>query len=1660
MNNSGLKLIQDKSSKESKFYREMKQALPEVELYDNTNDRLNPLEKSYKDLTMEEIQNYGIPQYDPRLLEELEEKGYMVNESIFFIELAKCSVFKIDELITLSENLNSFTKIQEINTKAAAFICGVNMDKVHVEVFKKLLLEGKPIDNVIEAYNAELELGFDKNIIDSGKRVKRSFASNPNNTLDVDKYINQGFVVNVGNNVDVNAINGNMNFSLELMNIKMHDGTSFPLKLIFNSNKSNMNELGFNGYGNLSTGRLSSLVENYKIAPGWGLNLSTFHKDGTYYNGEDWIESYRYMDIDVIHLSDGRDVRLKKVDERNYKIEDETIKDLQIEVCDTIQEKQEFNNNQNFSVNKLLGGRWDPAPSLKVRHKDGTIEYFNYDGYFLGQTNKNGNGFIVQYRLEKIYDAEYLYPSKIVTSTNYEIEIDLAYGLMSQNKIKTPTKEIIIDKEIAIEIPVVKEITILDRKGVEQPQKYSFKSDTFYTTYSHGQYGSLNVCNSIINEIKYPTAATCNFQYSVLDRNGSNEFSVQKIAVSESKNIVAEGIKNYCKYKYSEYETVAEYPQNRKLDLYLNSDYQLINEKTFVEDSIIQENNTEYSQDKLPVKKEYISYQGNNNKKLTEHFKYDGRANIIEYTNMMGVKFNYTYDSKYNLLTSREFKISDSKTFKEENVYDSYGNLVSKKITDGVDTSIKNYKLDSLGRLQNINIDNNGQIIKTNFYNQIVYENAMQIGQREGTIYFQKPKSMQMVSEYTEDGSKKNLSRMNIFDQNTQEIIQQINPDGSSIHYTYDMYGRITNVLYPDGKKKTINYDDINNSYIVKDVDGVESRNTYDQLGYLLTNEVKIKGKWVTILRKKYDELYRVVEEINAKGVATAYEYDCKNRIIKTTVDGKLTASYNYDDINNITTTKNQEGELSRKYSDDLGNVICKELEGKDKKFKLLMEYDNIGNVVKKVIGDKQVYQYSYDVYSNLTEVTDPLNQKTRYSYDKLGNLVCREIIDAFNNKQYKTINFYDELGHLIRTVDETGKQTQIIYDINGNIIKYINPDGTQKNTRYDVMGRVLEETIGTSSTKYNYDNYGRVKNIDFTEEAGKSSVKKYEYGYDDLGRVIRASNSKNEFMEYTYDEVGNLTRQKDYFGVVTDYVYNVYNNLESITTNGRSIKYTYHADNMLKDIIYPNGIKTEFKYDGLNKIENINYKLKKGNETIDYAYDSFGNINLIRDKNGRKNYKYDNLNRLIGVENVDSGDSQNLTYDVRSNIISESGHQEIEKIFKLGKNDWDDLGRLKAFTSNKGEKTTYTYGPSGLRESKKNSITDVEYYYDNLSRLTNEIVDGKKISVVYGAFPLMRIIDGSYYFYILNGHGDIIGLSDENGSFQNTYQYDEWGKILKSEEKVHNDLKYAGQIYDEESGNYYLKSRYYNPEIRRFISKDGYKGTIESPTSQNEYIYCVNNPLNYTDPNGNFAWALLLEHLVDTSIETVADVLIDMLLDGKDFNKYVSIGLGFTTNLIPIAGEYRTGKNLAKLQAKYGDDVVRVLKNSDELYEHLDDIVAAGKKGGVEGIEKYLKRLGKKSGLDVATSISKKDLLQNFTKVEDKLKILKDPNGNYANMAKKLGYDNFNANDWRKGIQSFVEDGVRIEYHFVKNIKDGTVMGEKIFKVIDGTRVYLDILK
>jgi len=161
----------------------------------------------------------------------------------------------------------------------------------------------------------------------------------------------------------------------------------------------------------------------------------------------------------------------------------------------------------------------------------------------------------------------------------------------------------------------------------------------------------------------------------------------------------------------------------------------------------------------------------------------------------------------------------------------------------------------------------------------------------------------------------------------------------------------------------------------------------------------------------------------------------------------------------------------------------------------------------------------------------------------------------------------------------------------------------------------------------------------------------------------------------------------------------------------------------------------------------------------------------------------------------------------------------------------------------------TYKYDANGIRTQKndKQYVVDINNNVvaetDNTGTITDEIL--------WGHQPLARKVNGSWYYYIYNAHGDVVGLVNESGTVVNTYEYTPWGEIRSESETVDNPIKYAGEYYDDELDMIYLRARYYNPQIGRFTSLDIEEGEIASPLDMNRYVYCRNNPNKYTDPSG-----------------------------------------------------------------------------------------------------------------------------------------------------------------------------------------------------------------
>ena len=156
-------------------------------------------------------------------------------------------------------------------------------------------------------------------------------------------------------------------------------------------------------------------------------------------------------------------------------------------------------------------------------------------------------------------------------------------------------------------------------------------------------------------------------------------------------------------------------------------------------------------------------------------------------------------------------------------------------------------------------------------------------------------------------------------------------------------------------------------------------------------------------------------------------------------------------------------------------------------------------------------------------------------------------------------------------------------------------------------------------------------------------------------------------------------------------------------------------------------------------------------------------------------------------------------------------------------------------------------------------------------------------------------------YYYVLNLQGDVVKLVQKNGDTVAQYTYDAWGNVSSSGRLAEiNPLRYRGYYYDNETGFYYLQSRYYDPVNRRFINADVYASTDSSDAvSCNMFVYCGNNPVSNTDESGDSWFKALLSKAMD--IVEAAVKVVQKVTSSVD----VVISHGVTGNVSPGVSDF-----------------------------------------------------------------------------------------------------------------------------------------------------------
>jgi|GEM_PF-3237501 len=333
-----------------------------------------------------------------------------------------------------------------------------------------------------------------------------------------------------------------------------------------------------------------------------------------------------------------------------------------------------------------------------------------------------------------------------------------------------------------------------------------------------------------------------------------------------------------------------------------------------------------------------------------------------------------------------------------------------------------------------------------------------------------------------------------------------------------------------------------------------------------------------------------------------------------------------------------------------------------------------------------------------------------------------------------------------------------------------------------------------------------------------------YEYDYNGnrISRLGRGQDGKPEVSSYAYDALQRV-REVEYPGGLQEvYTYDNAGNRLNKATNTLEEQYTYDKRNRLVAMTARTG--TGFIGNIANPNKESAYRPVRNPFTesslTSYEYDRQGNLLSERtvgrkDKPGEKvkRYEYDAFQRTARV------------------TLEEEGLVKTQENFY-------DAENLRYGVTEEGRQTRFvTNGFQVVAE------------LDEQDSLSKRLIRGNGILAgeYQGSEEDTNFMDlKGYYFFLNNEHGDTELIVGQDGRVRNRYAYDVFGNYLERTEEVENRYGYTGEAFDTVTNQYYLRARYYNPQIARFTQEDLYRGD-----GLNLYAYCSNNPVMYIDPSG-----------------------------------------------------------------------------------------------------------------------------------------------------------------------------------------------------------------
>lgn len=614
---------------------------------------------------------------------------------------------------------------------------------------------------------------------------------------------------------------------------------------------------------------------------------------------------------------------------------------------------------------------------------------------------------------------------------------------------------------------------------------------------------------------------------------------------------------------------------------------------------------------------------------------------------------------------------------------------------------------------------------------------------------------------------------------------------------------------------------------------------------------------------KTYDSTGNyVVSEIDESGKEITYTYDASGNTTSVTDSDYNTYGYSYDNADRVT-------EISYADADNAVNTYA---------------YNNAAGNVTSISHNGFSYTFNYDVFDNLIS-------------SKIGNVTVASSTYSSNN------------GNLLRTDYANGDYITYVYDDYDNIIEMAGENGTIAQFVYNKKGLISKciDELSDTTIYYYYDFAGNVTGEYRQSDDGSLS---YHVGYDSDGNTVQKTgvNGQTKVVTTGIDSEGNSFTSYD--GVTVNSISDDFGRTAQVETAKDGIANSFYTEYEYKTFNASNATT--------NLISGISQKYGE-NELINYGYDynDNGDVSSVYE-NGVKvtQYTYGDMNQLSWYADKNTGLYKLFEYDDAGNITSVQDYRLLytngwmpgglieEHTYSYGDNNWKDKltkydnqtitydangnplqyrdgmsctwvnGRTLDTVTVGGNTIQMQYDYNGMRTQKG----DIRYYYDSNNNLIGMVKGTHTLLFYYdeNSNPTAFTDNGTMYFYIKNLQGDIVKIVNRSGSVIVNYTYDALGKRLSVKDAADNEitdlnsfallnpLRYRGYVYDDETGLYYLQSRYYDPTVGRFLNADTLFDTVSgTPLSTNMFAYCENNPISKVDPDGDDAWWIQDTHNV-----------------------------------------------------------------------------------------------------------------------------------------------------------------------------------------------------